>query len=354
MSQVWVAYAMLLCGIGNDFDEGYRLGDLAMKIFDKFDTKAWIGRIAVWFYGSVCTWRKPILMIFDPIKKAHRVALETGDIDFAMLTANTYCWESFDISTLPKVEKIISGFSSRMDAYGQESVLMMIKPLWQTVHNFTGKAHGDPKILTGEIMEQSYMLQYARENNKTLLIWCHFYRLLLAYLFGDMESAEVHASVCRVAENNPFGSSDHVLLMFYDGLVTMAQGRMNRNRQRVANRCIKTFKSWSKQSPENFLGKLYFLEAELAASNDDSNRAHAKYTAAISLSREGGYILQHALANERAGKYFLRRGEKDLAHSYLKEALSVYEKWGGNAKVEHLQNEVFRSGVAVTNSSVSA
>jgi histidine kinase len=348
----FVTYAMLLCGIGSDFDEGYRLGDLAMKIFDKFDTKAWIGRIAAWFYGSVCTWRKPILVIFDPIKKAHRVALETGDIDFAILNANIYCWESFDISTLPKVEKIITGFSSRMDAYDQESVLMMIKPLWQTVHNFTGRAHGDPKILTGEIMEQDYMVQYARENNKTLLIWCHFYRLLLSYMFGDTESAEVHASVCRVAENNPFGSSDHVLLMFYDGLATMAQGKMNRHRQKVANRCIKTFKSWSKQSPENFLGKLYFLEAELAATNEDSIRAHAKYTAAISLSREGGYILQHALANERAGKYFLRRGEKDLARSYLKEAIAVYEKWGGKAKVAHLQNEVFRSDIALTHNRV--
>jgi tetratricopeptide (TPR) repeat protein len=191
-------------------------------------------------------------------------------------------------------------------------------------------------------MEQEYTIQYARENNKTLLIWCHFYRMLLAYLFGDMISAEVHANVCRVAENNPFGSSDHVLLMFYDGLVTLGQGKLNRNRQKVVTRCIKTFKMWSKQCPENFLGKLYFLEAELAAASNDFDRAHSKYTAAISLSREGGYILQHALANERAGKYFLRRGEKDLAHGYLKEALAVYEKWGGRAKADHLRNEAFR------------
>jgi predicted ATPase len=339
----FVTYAMLLCGIGNDSEEGYRFGDLAMKTFDKFDTKAWIGRIAAWFYGSVCTWRKPILMIFDPIKKAHRVALETGDIDFAMLNANIYCWESFDISTLPKVEKIIAGFSSRMDAYGQESVLTMIKPLWQAVHNLTGRAAGDPKVLTGQVMEQDYMIQYARENNKTLLIWCHFYRMLLAYLFCDMELAAVHASVCRVAESNPFGSSDHVLLLFFDGLVTLSQGKLNRQRQKTAQQCIKTFKVWSKQSPENFLGKLYFLEAELAAASDDYNRAHSKYTAAISLSREGGYILQHALANERAGKYLLRRGEKDLAHTYLKEAVAVYEKWGGKTKADHLRNEVFRS-----------
>jgi histidine kinase len=208
------------------------------------------------------------------------------------------------------------------------------------VHNFMGKAHDDPKVLTGKIMEQEYTIQYARENNKTLLIWSHFYRMLLAYMLGDFESAEVHSSVCRVAENNPFGSSDRVLLVFYDGLVALAQEKKTRSRLQVAKRCIKTFKTWAKQAPENFLGKLYFLEAELAAATGDHKRAHSKYTSAISLSREGGYIMQHALANERAGKYFLQRGEVDVARSYLKEAVAVYSKWGGKMKHLHLKNEV--------------
>eukprot|EP00339_Tiarina_fusa_P000461 CAMPEP_0117002134 /NCGR_PEP_ID=MMETSP0472-20121206/3906_1 /TAXON_ID=693140 ORGANISM="Tiarina fusus, Strain LIS" /NCGR_SAMPLE_ID=MMETSP0472 /ASSEMBLY_ACC=CAM_ASM_000603 /LENGTH=1051 /DNA_ID=CAMNT_0004702383 /DNA_START=156 /DNA_END=3311 /DNA_ORIENTATION=+ len=332
----FVTFAMLLSGSGNDVDEGFRCGELAMKIYNKFHNKAWLGRLSAWFYGSVCIWKKPVRMVFEPLKNAHRVALETGDIDFAMLNANIYCWESFDISSLIKLEKIIMGFSNRMKAYGHESVLMMIKPLWQMVHNFMGRAHVDPKTLTGEIMEQEYTIQYARENNKTLLIWLHFYRLLLAYMFGDYESAEIHATVCRVAESNPFGSSDRVLLVFYDGLVTLAQGKKSRARMQQAKRCIKTFKKWAKQSPENFLGKLYFLEAEHAAATGDHKRAHSKYTSAISLSREGGYIMQHALANERAGLYFLEKGDEDTAKTYLREALAVYNKWGGITKCEYL------------------
>jgi histidine kinase len=325
---------------GNDVEEGYRCGELAILIYQKFDAKAWLGRVSAWFYGSVCLWKRPVRQIFEPLKKAHRVALETGDIDFAMLNANIYCWESFDICTLPKLEKIISGFSNRMEAYGHESILMMIKPLWQMVHNFTGKAAGDPRVLTGEIMQQEYTIQYARENNKTLLIWSHFYRLLLAYMFSDFESAEVHAHFCRTAENNPFGSSDRVLLVFYDGLTALAQPKKTRARLKLAKKCINTFKIWAKQSPENFLGKQYFLEAELAAAIGDHKRAHAKYTSAISLSREGGYIMQHAMANERAGKYFLVNGDVDFGRAYLKEALTVYTKWGGVTKTEYLKSEI--------------
>lgn len=334
---------LISCNIrsANDVEEGFRCGELAMKIHEKFDnSKAWLGRVCAWFYGSICLWKKPVRIIFEPLKNAHRAALETGDIDFAMLNANIYCWESFDISSLSKVEKIITGFSTRMEVYGHESILMMIKPLLQTVHNFMGRAYSDPKVLTGEVMEQDYTIQYARENNKTLLIWLHFYRLLLAYMFGDYEAAELHSSVCRVAENNPFGSSDRVLLVFYDGLVALSQEKMTRARLKVAKSCINTFKTWAKQCPENFLGKLYFLEAELAAATGDHKRAHSKYTSAISLSREGGYLMQHALANERAGKYFMKRGDDDLAKSYFKEAWVVYQKWGGKTKCAHLKSEV--------------
>ena len=216
---------------------------------------------------------------------------------------------------------------------------MMVKPLWQMIHNFMGKAYDDPTVLTGDIMEQDYAIQYARENNKTLLIWTHFYRMLLCYMLGDFESAEVHSSVCRVAESNPFGTSDRVLFVFYDGLVALSQ-KKSRARLKIAKNSIKTFKNWAKHSPENFLGKLYLLEAELAAKTGEVDRAHSKYTSAISLSREGGYEMQHALANERAGKFFLDLGEDGLARPYLNDALNVYSKWGGIMKVDHLKQEL--------------
>jgi hypothetical protein len=46
------------------------------------------------------------------------------------------------------IEKIILGFSNRMEVYGHKSILMMIKPLWQMVNNFMGKAGSDPKVFS--------------------------------------------------------------------------------------------------------------------------------------------------------------------------------------------------------------
>lgn len=336
----FVTFALLLCRDVNEINEGFRYGELALQLYRQFDEKAWLGRFSAWFYGGVYLWKKPVRSIFDPLKSAHRVALESGDIDYAVLNANFYCWESFDISSLAKLERIAAGFANRVEAYGQDSIIMMIKPAWQMAHNMMGKAYGDPTILTGEIMNQEHAIQYARENNKGLLIWIHFYRMFIAYLLGDFESAEIHAGVCRIAENNPFGTSDRVLFVFYDGLIALAQHRRNRNRIPIAKRSIQFLKTWAKNCPENYLGKLYLLEAEMAVHSKDFDRAHSKYTSAISLSREGGYIVQNAIANERTGKFFLKQGNLITARSYLKEAVQVYGKWGGTTKIQQLKREM--------------
>ena len=50
--------------------------------------------------------------------------------------------------------------------------------------------------------------------------------------------------------------------------------------------------------------------------------------------------MQHGLALERAGKFFLQMGDVDMANSHLNEAMGVYTKWGGTAKVKHLREEL--------------
>jgi predicted ATPase len=90
----FVVLAMLLCGVGEDINAGYRFGRLGIRLYEKFDTKAWLGRVSAAYYGCVHGWKKPIQEALEPLKYAHRVGLETGDIEFAMLNSNIYCCTS--------------------------------------------------------------------------------------------------------------------------------------------------------------------------------------------------------------------------------------------------------------------
>jgi hypothetical protein len=160
-------------------------------------------------------------------------------------------------------------------------------------------------------------------------------------MFGDYDRAERFSHGCRVLDDSPFRAPDVVTLIFFDALTALAQARKSKRKKCThAEKRYKRLQCWAKHSPLNFLGKQFLLEAEMAVLAGDQSSAYSKYTCAIALSREGGLIMQTALANERAGKYMLERGDKDSAAFHIREAISLYERWGGTAKVKHLKQEM--------------
>lgn len=60
------------------------------------------------------------------------------------------------------------------------------------------------------------------------------------------------------------------------------------------------------------------------------------YDKAIEGAREHEYIHEEALAYELAAKFYLTKGQKLIARTYMREARYCYLKWGAKAKVQHL------------------
>ena len=210
--------------VGNDIDEGYSYGKLAFRICEKFKAKAWSGRISAGYYGGVHAWKRPIQETLEPMKHAYRLGLESGDIEFAMLNANLYCWNQLDITPIPKLDKEIRGFCDRMKFYHQDMNLMLIKPTWQMLQNLMGLGTRDVLMLTGEIMSED-QLDQMRKTNESVYVWSCFHRMMLAYLFGDYDRAEALARGCRRIVEYPFGATDVVIVVFFDGLTALAQAR---------------------------------------------------------------------------------------------------------------------------------
>jgi hypothetical protein len=130
-------------------------------------------------------------------------------------------------------------------------------------------------------------------------------------------------------------------VLFYESMTLLAQARKGkRGRVTPVRRRLKRMCHWAKHSPLNFLGKQYLIEAELAVATGDNLSALSKYTSSILLSREGGFLMQEALANERAGKYYLEQGDKASALPFLRESCLLYERWGGLEKLRHLREEL--------------
>jgi hypothetical protein len=265
--------------------------------------------------------------------------METGNIEFAMFNASIYVWTQLDITPLPVLDKEISTVNERMECYGQKINMQRIKPAWQMMKNFMGQAKGDPITLTGDIMEESILEQWKHENMGAY--WTHAYRMMLAYMFGDYTRAERFSNGCRTLADYPWGTVDVTVVIFFDALTALAKARAsNQKKAPLAEKRLRRLQYWANHSPRNFLGKQFLLEAEMAALAGQHDSAFSKYTCAIALSREGGFIMQAALANERTGKYLLERDDKESAVFHIREAISLYKRWGATAKVKALKDEM--------------
>jgi hypothetical protein len=77
-------------------------------------------------------------------------------------------------------------------------------------------------------------------------------------------------------------------------------------------------------------------QAEMAALEGKTDQAKTAYNHAISTAARHAFLHDRALANERAGEFFLQIDDLDWATYYLRDAHQLYLDWGALAKAAHL------------------
>lgn len=99
---------------------------------------------------------------------------------------------------------------------------------------------------------------------------------------------------------------------------------------------IKHFRYLSAGCEENFLHKLFMLEAEQARLAGQREQAEAKYDAAIDNAHKQGHLYIEALAATLCGEFHRKAGRRRFARLYLEAARDAYERWGARAIVRFM------------------
>lgn len=307
--------------------------------------RVWLPRVAAIYWLGIHTFKHPLATIITPLRRAQRVGIETGDIEFSLACGVSHVWAQFETRPLIEVEAAYQVLREQMIFYGQETVLDMTKPSLQAIHNLMGRGSVGPTTLSGEVMDEDLLFEM-RDSNGKLYEYSHFHLMMLAYLFGDHVKAAEYSKLLRPASNFPFGAIDAALMVFFDGLVALQNARISKKRRRLcyARKQLRRIQYWTQHAPHTFFCRQFLLEAEVAAVSGDLASVYSKYVAAIALATSSGFIFQIALGNELAGKYYLHeRKDKATAMPFLREALHHYERWGAKAKFEHLASEIMHA-----------
>ncbi|MCB9957944.1 MAG: AAA family ATPase [Rhodospirillaceae bacterium] len=339
------AYAMALCVVARNYEEGYAFGRVALDLADRFNVDHLKAQIYLNVYLFVHHWRHHLAESLPYFTEGQRMGQNHGNLFFAAVHAHVYCHHKlFTAPTLTEIDAAMEDRHRAIVSGGQDHVALWTRIFWQFVRNLQGPRE-DPTALVGPLFDERENLDTIQDSSdKTLIFVYHFIKLMICVMFGDrpgivrhLVPAEqflfavvgiVHVPVCHF-----FAFLGRLeLLRGPDGVAPdERQAMLQAMRTSTAQMA-----EWAANAPMNYAHKHAAMAAGLADLEGDGDEAVRLYESAIALAQTHGHAWDRAICLELAGRHFLAKGLDRVAGIYLADASAGYAAWGAHAKVAAL------------------
>ncbi|MEH2207549.1 MAG: AAA family ATPase [Nostoc sp.] len=338
----YATYGSILCNFFQAIDTGSQFGSLGLQIISKLDAKASKTDVLM-ILGIFVVHRKSHIKETLPLlQEGYTSALEFGNLVMAGYNGHTFCLNSFWCNqSLSTLEQDISAYCHSLMQLNQLTTANYCRIYWQPVLNLLGFAE-HTTLLSGKALEETEFLQQLQsaKDGYGLYIF-HLYKLMLCFLFGEIEPAKNHAIEVRRYFMAGAGLVSEPVFYLYDSLLTLAQlnpqlDETSEALQGVIENQTK-LQQWADHAPMNYQHKVDLVAAEKCRVLGQKAEAIEFYDKAITLAKANEYTQEEALANELAAKFYLDWGKERIAGEYTIAAYYAYARWGAKAKVVDLE-----------------
>ena len=341
-------WGILQCAVLGNIQSGFEFGEFAVELSKRHGLKlqqplffvAWILR----------KFRRHLSETIPLFEQTYALALEKGDFEYASYARNNHMQSLFHLG------HELGGLLEEMDRAHRDllrfqlgSSLYWHDIWWQTAWTFVNPT-AKPHVLAGPAYDEAASLsQHLEVKDISTLFLLHVAKLLLACFFDDPGAALGCAKQARANLPGGVGTHAFVLFHFYESLAlltnretedtTAVDAQVAENQDRL--------KVWADNAPMNYRHHWLLVEAERQRVAGRVEEATQLYDQAIDQAHAGGFLHEEAFAHERAARAFIQRGLDRSGSFYLREALSLYERWGATAKAARLRAELSGPGQSV-------
>ena len=335
--------AAILSGFLNQANVGYKIGQLALSLIDRYDLSEIEPRIKIALAVFVNHRTLPLCEIVRSVESLFQMSLDIGDLDSAAWAMHTYSYHQYYAGCdLAVLEQYLAAYLPIVKKINQVGALRFMSTTeYLIVHLQRASSHFTEHSIDQRIFDR-YLIEAQTVNSRSEIFAWYYYQGMICYLFGDYEAAYqklYNAHSYRDAATSLMIGS---LYYFYRALsaaschdtATMRKRfdlrKLVRHAQRHLDRC-------AKDCPENYANKYSLVKAEYARIKGDRTGAMDAYEKAIALAQE--HKLQHelALAYELAARFYAQWKQTTIAQTYMTQAYYAYEKWGATAKCDQLK-----------------
>jgi len=337
------SYGVILCGVVGQLQTGYQFGQLCLKVLAQLNARDVKARTEFVVGALIQHWIDPLNSVLKPLLGAYQMGLENGDLEYAAYAACHYCYNALlSGQELVPLESQMATYATRIQEMGQVRVLNLQEVFHQGVLNLLGKS-ADPCTLQGTAFDEAIMVpELENRNDRTAICYVYFNKLILSYLFGDLEQALTSANLCEAYLDGVTASPVVIYFYFYDSLIRLDIAAKSdplsvKMFLKKVRKNQKKLKKWARTAGINNAHKFELIEAERYRVLGQNQRAAACYDSALNLAQQRDCLPETALIYERAAKFYFTQRNLLIAKAYLQEAYYFYQLWGAVAKVKQLE-----------------
>jgi GAF domain-containing protein len=340
------AYALFARTLGahfGDYRAGYRFGRLSLELVDRRGLERLKTRVYACFGHHIDPWNRHLRNSRDWLRLASAAAPQAGDLTFAahncVNTISNLLASGESLADVQVETERELAFARRLE-YGlcidqittQRAYIRALRGLTPNLACFDDVEFDENQF--EEHLDSDPELLAAKFRYWVRKMEVHFYA----------EGYPSAAAAANKIQELRWRSQSFVEVAEYPffAALTLAAFSSNENAAErlqhlgtiAAHREL--LKIWARNCPENFACMEALVAAEIARIEGRDLDAERLYENSLGSARENRFVHTEALANELAGKFYLRRGLQTVAYVYLRNARYCYLCWGATAKVRQI------------------
>jgi len=329
----------------DDFKSGYRMVNFARNLSSRLISKQDIARALLGPTFSVRHFDTDLKSIPAECEKCYHIAMDAGDPEWASYSSLFVVIYSMaagiHLQALEyKISQYLKLLTQRLKSFLAIHSVGIFSQFVYELRNAKAVSYQNSTPYYDDPKKYLNLLLSAKDG-ATVNYFC-VTRLIIAYLWQDIPTALEYGKIAKKYVYHPMTPVTLVYLYFYYTLARLAYiPQASKSEQKALIKKVRHYqrrmKLWADGAPMNYMHCYYLGEAELARVLNDESNARKFYLQAIKLARQNSFIHHEALANELYAKFWLGLEEYTASRAYMRTARHLYEQWGADAKVEHLE-----------------
>lgn len=337
----YMIYAFAQSFFFGNIEQGYQMGLVSMGQYDKLQCREIGAKVLDMWGGLIQHNKEPLRACRETLRRGFTIGMEVGDYQWAGYCGTNHSLQSLlGDASLREAAASVERFMPALRDYLQNTTYLHL--IVREAVASLAEDKPDPLCFTGAFCDEKQILDFGHKLNDLNVLF-HFYlpKLAVAVLFGATESYLVLQQEAKRNIPGATGIWINRLFYFFQGLSFVdlhdgaAPGQQAEYLATVQDN-IEILERRSKLAPQNFAHFVSLLRAEQSRIAGRGDEAMQLYDRAIAEAKDGHFLWVQGLANERAARFYKRRGARTVAVAYHKDARHAYLLWGAHAKVRQL------------------